>query len=287
MRPSVWPGRHALIVITSLWSCLACSPPADADTTFDVSLWPGGRIPFRFADAADLDPWGLPAQSIDVPQSDVRDQMRSLGRRALGDRPRQIPGHDAVHPVCRVPRSLEHEANYVLIRRNSAAMTTAGVARTTTSAPGGTLTVESSWAAVRWRAWSRTCTWRPARTRTPSGTSWGTVWACGTSSTGAMRMAGSTRRRPKARRSLPTPSTRDRGGSCRCSATTTTTRSCTTRRSRPRRKRPHLHGYESCESRSARGVQPLAAGPRPAAGRAARRRCVAPGSISRPADVRA
>src|SRR5262245_11382465 len=46
-------------MIHLLWiSLFVLTPSVVAAATLDLYLWPNGRVPYRFADAGDHDPWG-------------------------------------------------------------------------------------------------------------------------------------------------------------------------------------------------------------------------------------
>lgn len=64
------------LILAALVSLTALPIEAGADTPFELYLWPGGRVPYRFADAADVDWQGAPA--VPMPAGDnVRLQIRN------------------------------------------------------------------------------------------------------------------------------------------------------------------------------------------------------------------
>ena len=93
-------------------------------TRFDLYLWPDGRVPYRFADAADTDWWGDAA--VPVPNTgnpSVRDQLQ----REMKNWEAAMLIADPADPVRRVryidfdlcANRCEDEDNYVLIRMNN------------------------------------------------------------------------------------------------------------------------------------------------------------------------
>ena len=118
-RPRMAIGALLLVV-----AALAQSDAPAAWSAFDLYLWPDGRVPYRFADAADTDWWGAPAVPVPGPgagslQEKWRDEMDNW------EATMRIPDPaDAgqTRPYVRFEPCAgrcEDEGNYVLIRMNA------------------------------------------------------------------------------------------------------------------------------------------------------------------------
>ena len=74
--------RMAIGALLFVAAALALSDTPAAWSTFYINLWPDGRVPYRFADAADTDWWGDAAVPVPGPgagtlQQKWRDEMDS------------------------------------------------------------------------------------------------------------------------------------------------------------------------------------------------------------------
>jgi hypothetical protein len=98
--------------------CLVDSP--SAWTRLDINLWPGGRVPYRFADAADDDWWGDAAVLLTGAELGlVRAEMDNWEEAMTIQDPANPAQASRYIRFEECPGRCEDETNYVVIRRNS------------------------------------------------------------------------------------------------------------------------------------------------------------------------
>jgi hypothetical protein len=114
--------RRAIGCMLTFAAMLTLSDGVRAWTNFNIYLWPNGRVPYRFATAADVDRFGQPAVPLTAATENLVRAEMAVWEEALTA---ADPAGGAARRYIRFvdcADDCENEDNYILIRMNNAAL---------------------------------------------------------------------------------------------------------------------------------------------------------------------